>query len=108
MNIAGAATLSHTPSGESQTTPKPSPTPLALVDDSHRVLVNKLPVGVVPQHMKNKLTLYFQRKTNGGGEVLDVTYPAAQPDQACITFHSPRGEHTDGPRLGLTSNLVRS
>ncbi|XP_067109296.1 E3 ubiquitin-protein ligase lubel [Osmerus mordax] len=84
----GAATLSHTPSGESQTTPKPSPTPLALVDDSHRVLVNKLPVGVVPRHMKNKLTLYFQRKTNGGGEVLDVTYPAAQPDQACITFHS--------------------
>uniref|UniRef100_A0A673FGR6 Si:dkey-181m9.8 n=1 Tax=Sinocyclocheilus rhinocerous TaxID=307959 RepID=A0A673FGR6_9TELE len=53
-----------------------------LVDDRHKVVVSRLPVGVSPSKMKNKLTLFFQRRQNAGGEVLDVKYPAAQPDQA--------------------------
>ncbi|XP_053544638.1 uncharacterized protein si:dkey-181m9.8 isoform X2 [Ictalurus punctatus] len=60
------------------------------LDDGHRVLVSHLPVGVSPQRMKNKLTIYFQRKQNRGGEVLAVTYPSAQPDQAVITFRNYR------------------
>ncbi|XP_060729774.1 uncharacterized protein si:dkey-181m9.8 isoform X1 [Tachysurus vachellii] len=61
-----------------------------LLDDRHRILVSHLPVGVSPQKMKNKLTIYFQRKQNGGGEVVAVTYPSAQLDQAVITFRNYR------------------
>ncbi|KAG7319474.1 hypothetical protein KOW79_016617 [Hemibagrus wyckioides] len=61
-----------------------------LLDDRHRILVSHLPVGVSPQRMKNKLTIYFQRRQNGGGEVVAVTYPSAQPDQAVITFRNYR------------------
>ncbi|MCI4390533.1 hypothetical protein PGIGA_G00123640 [Pangasianodon gigas] len=61
-----------------------------LLDDGHRVLVSHLPVGVSPQRMKNKLTIYFQRKQSGGGEVVAITYPSAQPDQAVITFRNYR------------------
>ncbi|XP_030630408.1 uncharacterized protein LOC115812065 [Chanos chanos] len=64
--------------------------PSGLVDDRHRLVVNHLPQGVCPKRMKNKLTIYFQRRQNEGGEILDVKYPAAQPDQACITFRDPR------------------
>ncbi|TUE19849.1 E3 ubiquitin-protein ligase RNF31 [Bagarius yarrelli] len=46
--------------------------------------------GVSPQKMKNKLTIHFQRKQNGGGEVVAITYPSAQPDQAVITFRNYR------------------
>ncbi|TRY84160.1 hypothetical protein DNTS_026055, partial [Danionella cerebrum] len=62
-----------------------------LVDQHHKVLVSGLPVGVSPNKMKNKLTIYFQRRQNAGGEVLNVTYPAAQPDQACVLFRNQRG-----------------
>ncbi|XP_051552986.1 uncharacterized protein si:dkey-181m9.8 [Myxocyprinus asiaticus] len=62
----------------------------ALVDNSHKVVVNRLPVGVSHSKMKNKLTIYFQRKHNAGGEVLDVKYPAAQPDQAWVLFRDYR------------------
>lgn len=48
-------------------------------------------MGVSPTKMKNKLTIYFQRKQNAGGEVLDVKYPAAQPDQAWVLFRNQRG-----------------
>ncbi|XP_062843862.1 E3 ubiquitin-protein ligase RNF31 [Trichomycterus rosablanca] len=61
-------------------------TPTGLLSDTHRVLVSHLPVGVCPHRMKNKLTIYFQRRQNGGGEVVAVTYPSVQPDQAVITF----------------------
>ncbi|KAL7842847.1 hypothetical protein SRHO_G00245360 [Serrasalmus rhombeus] len=65
-----------------------------LLDNRHRVLVSRLPTGVSPNRMKNKLTIYFQRKQNGGGEVVGVTYPFAQPDQAVITFrHYRDAEH---------------
>lgn len=67
-----------------------------LLDDRHRVLVSHLPVGVSPQKMKNKLTIYFQRKQNGGGEVVAVTYPSAQPDQAVVTFRNYRGKNRQG------------
>lgn len=53
--------------------------------------------------MKNKLTIYFQRKQNGGGEVVAVTYPSTQPDQAVITFRSYRGKESF--RSGLLSKL---
>ncbi|KAI5616909.1 hypothetical protein C0J50_23497 [Silurus asotus] len=61
-----------------------------LLDNRHRVLVSHLPVGVSPQRMKNKLTIYFQRKQNRGGEVVTVTYPSVQPDQAVVTFRNCR------------------
>uniref|UniRef100_A0A671QPE9 Si:dkey-181m9.8 n=1 Tax=Sinocyclocheilus anshuiensis TaxID=1608454 RepID=A0A671QPE9_9TELE len=65
-----------------------------LVDDRHKVVVSRLPVGVSPSKMKNKLTLFFQRRQNAGGEVLDVKYPAAQPDQAWVLFrHQRDAEH---------------
>ncbi|XP_066508462.1 uncharacterized protein [Hoplias malabaricus] len=65
-----------------------------LLDNHHKVLASHLPVGVSPNRMKNKLTIYFQRKQSGGGEVVDVTYPSAQPDQAVITFrHYRDAEH---------------
>ncbi|XP_048100678.1 uncharacterized protein LOC125295448 [Alosa alosa] len=64
-----------------------------LLDDHHTVVVEHLPRGVSPSRMKNKLTIYFQRKHNSGGEVVDVTYPATLPDQAYITFRDPRGTH---------------
>lgn len=57
-----------------------------FLNDAHRVLVRHLPVGVSSHKIKNKLTIYFQRKQNGGGEVVSVTYPSVQPDQAVITF----------------------
>ncbi|KAJ8336699.1 hypothetical protein SKAU_G00379190 [Synaphobranchus kaupii] len=59
-------------------------------DDSRTIEVTQLPLGVTPKKMRNKLTLYFQRRRNGGGEVLDVLYPASQPDQALVTFYDPR------------------
>ncbi|KAL0966901.1 hypothetical protein UPYG_G00302010 [Umbra pygmaea] len=63
-----------------------------LVDNRHRILVSRLPPGQSPSRVKNKLTLYFQRRSNGGGEVLDVMYPypPTQPDQALVTFRSAR------------------
>ncbi|CAB1325744.1 unnamed protein product [Coregonus sp. 'balchen'] len=63
-----------------------------LVDNQHRILVSRLPSDQSPSRVKNKLTLYFQRRSNGGGEVLDVTYPypPTHPDQALVTFRSPR------------------
>ncbi|CAM4592382.1 unnamed protein product [Leuciscus chuanchicus] len=65
-----------------------------LVDNHHKVVVSRLPVGISPSKMKNKLTIYFQRKQNAGGEVLDVKYPAAQPDQAWVLFRNQRdAEH---------------
>lgn len=65
-----------------------------LVDNHHRLVVSRLPVGVSPSKMRNKLTIYFQRKQNYGGEVLDVKYPAAQPDQAWVLFRERRGNGT--------------
>ncbi|XP_051990618.1 E3 ubiquitin-protein ligase RNF31-like isoform X2 [Xyrauchen texanus] len=62
----------------------------ALVDNCHKVVVNRLPVGVCPSKMKNKLTIYFQRNHHAGGEVMDVNYPAAQPDQAWALFREYR------------------
>ncbi|XP_042629901.1 uncharacterized protein LOC109065048 [Cyprinus carpio] len=65
-----------------------------LVDDHHKVVVSRLPVGVSPSKMKNKLTIFFQRRQNAGGEVLDVKYPAALPDQAWVLFRRQRdAEH---------------
>ncbi|XP_031419004.1 uncharacterized protein si:dkey-181m9.8 isoform X2 [Clupea harengus] len=61
-----------------------------LLDDTHTVVIDHLPRGVSPSRMKNKLTIYFQRKHNGGGEVVDVTYPTAHPDQAYVTFRNRR------------------
>ncbi|KAJ8406891.1 hypothetical protein AAFF_G00291670 [Aldrovandia affinis] len=66
-----------------------------LADDSHTIEVTQLPQGVPPGKMRNKLTIYFQRRHNGGGEVLDVQYPAAQPDQARVTFR----DHRDAERI---------
>ncbi|KTF71527.1 hypothetical protein cypCar_00047289 [Cyprinus carpio] len=62
-----------------------------LVDEHHKVVVSRLPVGISPSKMKNKLTIFFQRRQNAGGEVLDVKYPAAQPDQAWVLFRQQRG-----------------
>lgn len=73
----------------------PIPTAVTpLVDNQHRILVSQLPPDQSPSRVKNKLTLYFQRRSNGGGEVLDVTYPypPTQHDQALVSFRSPRGE----------------
>lgn len=65
-----------------------------LADEHHKVVVSGLPVGVSPSKMKNKLTIYFQRRHNAGGEVLDIRYPAAQPDQAWVLFRNRRdAEH---------------
>ncbi|XP_026062522.1 uncharacterized protein LOC113045951 isoform X3 [Carassius auratus] len=65
-----------------------------LVDEHHKVVVSGLPVGVSPSKMKNKLTIFFQRRQNAGGEVLDVKYPAGQPDQAWVLFrHKRDAEH---------------
>ncbi|KAI7809611.1 hypothetical protein IRJ41_012670 [Triplophysa rosa] len=61
-----------------------------LVDNHHRLVVSRLPVGVSPSKMRNKLTIYLQKKQNDGGEVLDVKYPAARPDQAWVLFRDPR------------------
>ncbi|XP_022534877.2 uncharacterized protein si:dkey-181m9.8 isoform X1 [Astyanax mexicanus] len=61
-----------------------------LLDNRHRVLISHLPVGVSPNKIKNKLTIYFQRKLNGGGEVVAVIYPSVQPDQAVVTFRHYR------------------
>ncbi|XP_065132453.1 uncharacterized protein [Paramisgurnus dabryanus] len=61
-----------------------------LVDNHHRLVVSGLPVGVSPSKMRNKLTIYFQRKQNAGGEVLDVKYPASRPDQALVLFRNRR------------------
>ncbi|KAM9459397.1 uncharacterized protein ACWYII_011014 isoform 3-T3 [Salvelinus alpinus] len=71
----------------------PIPTAVTpLLDNQHRILVSRLPPDQSPSRVKNKLTLYFQRRSNGGGEVLDVTYPypPTQPDQALVSFRSPR------------------
>lgn len=81
-----------------------SPQP-RLLDDGHRVLVSHLPVGVPPQRMKNKLTIYFQRKQNGGGEVVAITYPSAQPDQAVITFRDNRGKIHRGAHGSFIESL---
>ncbi|XP_035384212.1 uncharacterized protein si:dkey-181m9.8 [Electrophorus electricus] len=67
--------------------PEEGPGPqVELLDDRHRVVVSHLPTGITPSRMKNKLTIYFQRKHSRGGEVVAVTYPLAQPDQAMVTF----------------------
>ncbi|XP_076838342.1 uncharacterized protein LOC143483387 isoform X2 [Brachyhypopomus gauderio] len=61
-----------------------------LLDDGHRVVVSHLPAGVTPSRMKNKLTIYFQRKQSRGGEVVTVIYPLTRPDQAMVTFRQHR------------------
>ncbi|XP_010893862.2 uncharacterized protein si:dkey-181m9.8 isoform X2 [Esox lucius] len=74
------------------------------VDDRHRILVSRLPRGQSPSHVRNKLTLYFQRRSNGGGEVLDVTYPypPTQADQALVTFRSV----TDAEQVLLKADRI--
>lgn len=62
-----------------------------LLGDEHTVVVDNLPASVSPCRMKNKLTIHFQSKHNGGGEVVDVTYPTTRPDQAYVTFRDARG-----------------
>ncbi|KAG9355947.1 hypothetical protein JZ751_000791 [Albula glossodonta] len=61
-----------------------------LVDNHQTVEVTQLPQGVNPGRMRNKLTIYFQSRHNGGGEVLDVQYPTEEPHQARVTFLDPR------------------
>ncbi|KAJ8272732.1 hypothetical protein GJAV_G00092810 [Gymnothorax javanicus] len=61
-----------------------------LADPCQMIHVTQLPLGIPPQTMRNKLTIHFQRRRNGGGDVLDVVYPTARPDQACIVFHDPQ------------------
>ncbi|XP_064202225.1 uncharacterized protein si:dkey-181m9.8 isoform X1 [Anguilla rostrata] len=60
------------------------------VDDGQVVVVTQLPWGTPPGTMRNKLTLYFQRRRHGGGEVLRVLYPAPEPGRACVVFRDPR------------------
>ncbi|MBN3321149.1 RNF31 ligase, partial [Atractosteus spatula] len=63
---------------------------LGLVDNRHKIEVSRLPGGFPENKLKNKLTIYFQRRLNGGGEVLDVQYPTDQPNQAYVTFCNPQ------------------
>ncbi|XP_062375839.1 uncharacterized protein si:dkey-181m9.8 isoform X2 [Sardina pilchardus] len=82
-------------SDEAEAWQRPGPAELphdaaGLLDEHRTVVVERLPRGVSPNRMRNKLTIYFQRKHNGGGEVVDVTYPTTLPDQAYVTFRDPR------------------
>ncbi|XP_064409832.1 uncharacterized protein SI:DKEY-181M9.8 isoform X2 [Latimeria chalumnae] len=63
---------------------------LSAADDNQKIEVYNLPVNIPENKIKNKLTIYFQRLRNGGGEVLDVQYPTSIPRCAYVTFADAR------------------
>ncbi|XP_041046522.1 uncharacterized protein si:dkey-181m9.8 isoform X2 [Carcharodon carcharias] len=54
--------------------------------DKRRVHVFNIPVEFPCHRMKDKLTIFFQRAINGGGEIVDFQYPTKIPGNAVITF----------------------
>ncbi|XP_078396775.1 uncharacterized protein LOC144679827 isoform X1 [Cetorhinus maximus] len=54
--------------------------------DKRRVHVLNIPVEFPCHRMKDKLTIFFQRAINGGGEIVDFQYPTRIPGNAVITF----------------------
>ncbi|XP_067887783.1 E3 ubiquitin-protein ligase lubel [Heterodontus francisci] len=58
----------------------------SLFKDKRRVHVLNIPVELPWHRMKDKLTIFFQRAINGGGEIVDFRYPTRIPGSAVITF----------------------
>ncbi|XP_078072185.1 uncharacterized protein LOC144495711 [Mustelus asterias] len=54
--------------------------------DKRRVHVLNIPVEFPWHRMKDKLTIFFQRATNGGGEIVDFEFLIRSPGSAVITF----------------------
>ncbi|GCB62421.1 hypothetical protein scyTo_0014492, partial [Scyliorhinus torazame] len=51
-----------------------------------KIQVLNVPKAIPVPRMLNKLTIYFQKPSNGGGEVLDVEYPTRVNNCAYIIF----------------------
>ncbi|XP_048385271.2 uncharacterized protein si:dkey-181m9.8 isoform X2 [Stegostoma tigrinum] len=54
--------------------------------DERRVHVLNIPVEFPMHRVKDKLTIFFQRAVNGGGEIVKFQYPTKIPGSAVITF----------------------
>ncbi|GCB69913.1 uncharacterized protein [Scyliorhinus torazame] len=54
--------------------------------DKRKMHVLNIPVEFPCHRMKDKLTIFFQRLANGGGEIVDFQYPTRVPGSAIITF----------------------
>ncbi|XP_067831514.1 uncharacterized protein si:dkey-181m9.8 isoform X2 [Heptranchias perlo] len=59
-------------------------------DKQKKVHVLKIPVEFPVYRMKDKLTIFFQRARNGGGEIVDLQYPTRIPGSAVITFNDAK------------------
>ncbi|XP_070551860.1 RNA-binding protein 43-like [Ptychodera flava] len=55
------------------------------------IVVSNIPAAADLELQRDKLTVHFQRKRNGGGDVVDLTYPYDGCDhKALITFQDER------------------
>ncbi|KAJ0058352.1 hypothetical protein NL108_013427 [Boleophthalmus pectinirostris] len=61
-----------------------------MAEQSRTVRVTGLPSEVKEGTVEDKLCIHFQRRRNGGGEVLSVTTVKTSPDFALITFEDSR------------------
>ncbi|XP_048384474.1 uncharacterized protein LOC125451445 [Stegostoma tigrinum] len=71
-----------------------------MPQDPKKIQVLNVPGNVPVQRLLHKLTIYFQKTSNGGGEVLDVEYPTGVKDCAYVIFEREadannvlKGEH---------------
>ncbi|XP_078397008.1 uncharacterized protein LOC144679917 isoform X2 [Cetorhinus maximus] len=57
-----------------------------MLQNPKKIQVLNVPKTIPVPRMLDKLTIYFQKPRNGGGEVLDVEYPTSVKDCAYIIF----------------------
>ncbi|XP_048451939.1 uncharacterized protein LOC109935062 isoform X2 [Rhincodon typus] len=74
--------------------------PETMPQSPKKIQVLNVPGNVPVQRLLHKLTIYFQKSSNGGGEVLDVEYPTSVKDCAYVIFEKEedannvlKGEH---------------
>eukprot|EP00061_Rhincodon_typus_P004322 g22298.t1 len=60
--------------------------PETMPQSPKKIQVLNVPGNVPVQRLLHKLTIYFQKSSNGGGEVLDVEYPTSVKDCAYVIF----------------------
>ncbi|XP_019731341.1 uncharacterized protein LOC109519336 [Hippocampus comes] len=84
-----------------------------MEEASRTVRVSGLPADIAEERLIDKLTVYFLRPRNGGGEIVSVTVDGTKPDCALVQFEDSgvsqrviqHGQHTlkvDGKEYMLT------
>lgn len=63
-----------------------------MAEASRTVRVSGLPADIAEERLIDKLTVYFLRSRNGGGEIVSVTVDGTKPDCALVQFEDSGGQ----------------